>query len=285
MQVLSPQDFPAHLHEIPDKPKKLFVDGALPSPEYKFLAVVGSRKHTNYDKDACEKLIAGLAGYPVVIVSGLALGIDTIAHKAALAAKLKTIAIPGSGLGRQVLYPATNRGLAEEIIKSGGCLLSEYEADFRATDWSFPRRNRIMAGMCDAVLLIEAVEKSGTLITAKLAAEYNRDVYVVPGSIFSETSKGTNLFLRLGATPIRNSEDILEGLGIKPRSAESRLVEIKLEDLSPAEQKLYSLLLNPKSRDDLIRESGLSISEANMALSLMELKNLITESMGEVHKL
>lgn len=285
MQVLSPQDFPAHLHEIPDKPKKLFVDGILPSPEYKFLAVVGSRKHTNYGKDACEKLIAGLAGYPVVIVSGLALGIDTIAHKAALAAKLKTIAIPGSGLGRQVLYPATNRGLAEEIIKSGGCLLSEYEADFRATDWSFPRRNRIMAGMCDAVLLIEAVEKSGTLITAKLAAEYNRDVYVVPGSIFSETSKGTNLFLRLGATPIRNSEDILEGLGIKPRSAESRLVEIKLEDLSPAEQKLYSLLLNPKSRDDLIRESGLSISEANMALSLMELKNLITESMGEVHKL
>jgi DNA processing protein len=142
-----------------------------------------------------------------------------------------------------------------------------------------------MAGMCDAVLLIEAVEKSGTLITAKLAAEYNRDVYVVPGSIFSETSKGTNLFLRLGATPIRNSEDILEGLGIKPRSAESRLVEIKREDLSLAEQKIYSLLLNPKSRDDLIRESGLSISEANMALSLMELKNLITESMGEVQKL
>ena len=210
-RTLKQSELPERLLEIPQPPKEIYIEGTFPvGDDLKFLAVVGSRKHTNYGKDACEKLIAGLKGYPVVIVSGLALGIDSVAHRAALDNGLKTIAIPGSGLDRHAIHPQTNVGLAERILKNGGCLLSEYKPDFRATLWSFPQRNRIMAGLSHAVLVIEEEEKSGTLITARLATDYNRDVLTLPGSIFSKSSNGTNMLLRMGATPIRHSADILE---------------------------------------------------------------------------
>jgi DNA processing protein len=143
-----------------------------------------------------------LAGYPIGIVSGLALGIDAFAHEAALRAGLYTLAVPGSGLGDQVLYPASNRRLADRIVDGGGGLLSELSPDTRAALWTFPQRNRLMAGMCAATLLIEAGEKSGTLITARMAVDYNRELLVVPGSIFSPTSRGCHQFLKLGATPV-----------------------------------------------------------------------------------
>ncbi len=186
MNVLTPEYFPEKLKQIPDAPKKLYVEGVLPSEDTKILAVVGARKHTPYGKEACEKLIAGLAGYDICIVSGLALGIDAVAHKAALDAGLKTIAVPGSGLDRSVLYPITNKRLAEEILHAGGALLSEFEPKTIAAPWTFPQRNRIMAGLADAVLVVEAELQSGTLITSKYATEYNRDVLAVPGSIFSK---------------------------------------------------------------------------------------------------
>ena len=187
----------------------------MPKGDAKFLCVVGSRKYTDYGKEACQKLIAGLRGHNIVIVSGLALGIDGIAHRAALDAGLTTIAIPGSGLNPSVLYPSSNRQLAEKIIESGGALISEFEPMFKATTYSFPQRNRIMAGISHATLIIEAEIKSGTLITSRLATEYNRDVATVPGSIFSKTSEGPNMLLRLGATPVSSSAHILETLGFK----------------------------------------------------------------------
>ena len=210
IDTLSREEFPPALLEIPQVPEKLFVAGELPNPsEYYYLSVVGSRKYTSYGKEVCERIISGLAGYPICIVSGLAMGIDGIAHRAALDAGLRTIAVPGSGLDQSVIYPRTHLGLAKEIIENGGTLLSEYEPDFRATPWSFPQRNRIMAGLSQGVLIIEAEEKSGTLITARMALDYNRNVFTVPGPIFSATSKGTNNLLRQGATPIPSAKNFL----------------------------------------------------------------------------
>lgn len=285
IKKLSPNQFPSALKEIADPPKELYIQGNLPDEqESVFLAVVGSRKYTSYGKDVCEKLIEGLRGYPVVIVSGLALGIDSIAHKKALEVGLKTIAIPGSGLDQKVLYPATNIQLARKIIEHGGCLLSEFEPDFRATTWSFPQRNRLMAGISRGVLIVEAEERSGTLITARLATEYNRDVYTIPGSIFSPNSKGTNMLIRLGATPVTSSEELLDALGFQPNQSLDKARDKQLEDLSPEEKEVMELLREPLSRDELIQTMKKSISELNSLLSIMEIKGLIKEELGEIRK-
>lgn len=281
VRTLLLEEFPRLLQEINDPPEKLFVQGALPDDDtHKFLCVVGSRAYTPYGKEACEKLIAGLRGYPVVMVSGLALGIDGIAHRAALDAGLTTVAVLGSGLHPSVLYPGAHRGLAEKIVEKDGALLSEFEHDFRATTWSFPQRNRIMAGLSHAVLIIEAQEKSGTLITARLATEYNRDVGIVPGSIFAKNSAGPHLFLRLGATPITTCNDLLVLLGFDPEKEQNAAREQALRDASPNEQKVLTLLATPLSRDELIRALALPTSAANILLARMELNGLIVERLG-----
>lgn len=277
IKILLPKDFPPLLAEISDPPKKLHIIGEMPKDGF-FLAVVGSRRPTPYGKQACEKLIEGLAGFPITIVSGLALGIDTIAHESALRTGLKTIAMPGSGLNEEVLYPRTNKILANRIVDAGGALLSEFEPNFKPALWSFPQRNRIMAGFSHAVLLIEATIKSGTLITARLATEYNRDVLAVPGSIFSENSTGTNFFLRLGATPIRNSADILDHFGLK--SAEKEKADI--ESMSEDELTIWKILATVSEKNELIAKSKLPTERASVALSLLELKGYIDESMGTV---
>jgi len=227
-------ELPAALREIPQPPEYMYQIGDLPDPEeYTYVAVVGARKHSSYGREACESLIAGLAGRPICIVSGLALGIDSLAHNAALKAGLPTVGVPGSGLDPSVIYPASNRGLADEIIRKGGALLSEHEPTTKAMAYMFPSRNRIMAGMSRAILVIEAAEKSGTLITARMALDYNRDVIVVPGSIFSPVSNGCNWLIRLGATPVRNSDDILDALDMIPN--EQKI--LPLDDLPDIERK------------------------------------------------
>ncbi|MFA6050084.1 MAG: DNA-processing protein DprA [Candidatus Paceibacterota bacterium] len=272
--------FPLELFEIPEPPKELYVRGDLPPPTYIRLAVVGARKFTSYGKEACRKLILGLQGSPVTIVSGLALGIDVIAHEAAIEAKLPTIAIPGSGLGEKVLYPRSNVALAHKILRSGGALLSEMAPEERAQIWSFPRRNRIMAGISKAVIVIEAERKSGTLITARLATEYNRDVLTVPGSIFSANSEGPTLLMRLGATPVATSADILDALGItgKPQVKQKGL----FDDLGNNEMIVYKHLSSPLSRDELLAATELSLENLNSAITLLELKGAVKESQGKV---
>ncbi|TSC85183.1 MAG: DNA processing protein [Parcubacteria group bacterium Gr01-1014_17] len=258
------------------------MEGPLPPEEYKWLAVVGSRRYSQYGREACEKLIAGLYGHPVVIVSGLALGIDCIAHRAALEAKLKCVAVPGSGISRKVLHPSANRPLAEKILEDGGALLSEFPPEFRATLYSFPQRNRVMAGLSDAVLVIEAEKKSGTLITARLASEYNRDVLTVPGSIFSGATEGPHLLMRLGATPVRNADELLVALGFKAIS-DSERKNRNYSDCSPEEIKILELLTVPMERDALIAAAKLPVSKTNAVLSLLEIKGFISEGMGEIH--
>lgn len=284
IRILSNEEIPPQLLEIPQPPKTLYIRGTLPPQDAIYLAVVGSRKYTSYGRDICEKLVRGLAGYPIVIVSGLALGIDAIAHKKALEVGLTTIAFPGSGLDNSVLYPRTNLNLSQEIINAGGCLISEMKPDERATLYSFPQRNRLMAGISKAVLIIEAEEKSGTLITARMALDYNRDVLAVPGSIFSENSKGTNRLIRQGATPITTSEEILEALGFTIEKQEQSTRE-KYADCGHDEKKILELLREPMERDEVVRASGMDIATANALLSIMEIKDLIREELGEIHKI
>lgn len=272
-------NIPYRLREISDPPKKLYIQGNFPDEEMKFLTVVGSRKHSTYGKMVCEKLIEKLAGYPIVIVSGMALGIDSIAHQSAIKAGLKTVAVPGSGLDPKVLYPKSNFSLSRKILEAGGCLLSEFEPDFKATNWSFIQRNRIGAGLSDAVLLIEAEEKSGTLTTARLATDYNREVLVVPGNISSPTSKGTNELLRLGAVPILKSADILEALGLVPKEPKEIVI-----DLPDEEYFIFKLLSEPKSKEELAMLCEKPISEVNILVSMLELRGLIKEVDGKVHR-
>src|SRR3989344_1516436 len=269
---------PPLLREIADPPKKLYVRGKLPSTDWKWLAVVGSRAMTSYGRQACSHLISGLRGYPVVIVSGLAFGVDAAAHKAALEAGLPTVGVPGAGLDWSVVYPRADVGLAREILKSGGALLSEYEPELKAADYTFPQRNRIMTGLCQATLMIEAKERSGSLITARLTAEYNRELLVVPGSIFSAESRGTHQFLKLGATPVTSPEDILRALGIKVEEKQ----KVSRKDISEDEAQVLEIISEPCARDELIQVLGLPISEANILLSTMEIKGLIVEELGVV---
>ncbi len=280
LQQLSPSHFTL-LQEIPDPPKQMYLRGTLPPFDWKWLAVVGSRALSGYGKQACEHLIEGLRGYPIVIVSGLAYGADACAHEAALRVGLPTVAVPGSGLDYSVMYPRAHVTLAQEIIKAGGAHLSEFEPTLKATDYTFPQRNRIMVGLTHATLVIEAKERSGSLITARLATEYNRELLVVPGSIFSATSKGTHQFLKLGAGAVTEPNDILKALNIPMMDIVSPSC---LNDLSEYERRVLTILESPRTRDELIEALELPISEANVLLSTMEIKGLITETLGAVRR-
>ena len=278
IQKLNQKDFPLQLLEIPEPPKELWATGMLPSPSSTLLTVVGARKHSSYGKESCESLIAGLRGYDITIVSGLALGIDALAHRSALRAGLQTLAVPGSGLDERVLYPRTNIGLAREIVAGGGGLLSEFAPDTPAAPWTFPMRNRIMAGLAKATLVIEAEKRSGTLITSRLATDYNRDVFAVPGSIFSPLSAGPNMLITLGATPIHESKDILLALGFHILEKETE--EKDYSHLNDREQEVMKFLSTEKLRDELFAELNLSASEGNVLLMKMEIGLIMDSPLG-----
>lgn len=279
----NPDAWPEELREIPQPPKELYIVGAPPIKENRILAVVGSRAATTYGRDCCEKLIAGLAGYPITVISGMALGMDAVAHEAALKAKLQTVAFPGSGLHPAVLSPRTNHGLVKRILAAGGGLISEFEPTFPAAVWTFPQRNRIVAGIAHATLIIEAKEQSGALITARLALDYNREVLAVPGPIFSDNAKGTNKLLRQGAAPVTSSDDILEALGFNVEAKGS--ADPSLFDTLPDEEKrIMTLLFEPLARDELIAKLAKPAHETNVLLSVMEIKGLIKEEYGEIRR-
>ncbi|MFZ2167401.1 MAG: DNA-processing protein DprA [Minisyncoccia bacterium] len=282
IRELAREEWPAQLLEIPQLPKKLWVRGALPPEGTKLLAVVGSRAMTHYGQEACQKLIAGLAGYPISIVSGLALGVDACAHKAALAAGLHTIAIPGSGLDDSVIGPRTNLGLARDILSSGGALISEHEGNYVAHPYDFPSRNRIMVGMSDAVLMIEANQKSGTLITARLASEYNRDLLCIPHRIGDPHAFGPHLFIRLGAALVTEPVHILEALRIAPRESGER--GVAPSDLEDTELVIWDMLKEPKTRDEILRAATGGASDTLTALVALELRGLIKEEFGAWHR-
>ena len=277
---LNKKNFPPLLLQINDPPEKMRIIGDIPKTE-KYLAVVGSRKYSEYGKVVCEKIIEGLSGYSITIVSGLALGIDSIAHRAALRSNIPTIAIPGSGLDSKFLYPRNHRELAKEIVEKGGCLISEFFDNTPGYPSNFPQRNRIIAGMSHATLVIEAELKSGTLITSKYATEYNRDVFTIPNSIFSKTSEGPHMLLRLGATPITKSADIISALGLEVH--ENLFGKKNYSDCSSDEHEVIRILSEPLSRDEIIRRLDKPVYVTQTIIATMEIKGLVEESMGEIH--
>ena len=276
---MKPPSFPASLQEIPDPPKLLYIEGELPPETDTYLAVVGSRKMSAYGKRVCQQLVAGLRGSPIVVVSGLALGIDSVAHESALEADIKTIAVLPSGLADSAIYPAVHKNLAHRIVQAGGALISEYEPEEKPRHWTFLERNRIVAGLCRATLVIEAPERSGALVTAKLALEYNRDVFAVPHPIESETGAGTNALIRRGAVLIRSSEDILDSLNLVP---ESFVQTLPLADLSDEELLVYEALSEARDRGELQEITGLPQQKLNVSISLLSIKGVIAEELGKL---
>ncbi len=272
--------FPS-LTEIPQKPKHLYMRGTLENIKHKkIVAIVGSRACTSYGINACKSIIEGLRGYNIVIISGLAIGIDTVVHKTALEVGLTTLSFPGSGLDWKNLYPSMNKGLAKEILENGGALISEYPAETRGAIWTFPQRNRIVAGVADMVVVIEAPEKSGALITARLGTEYNKIVGTVPGNMYSESSKGTNWLLKLGAVPITSSADILKELGLEIKD-----VPVSSLLINEQEGRVLEVLTVPKTKDVLMEELGMSPADANIVFSTLEIKGLIRESYGMIERI
>lgn len=282
IRQLGKQEYPELLSEIPHQPNALYIRGVMPPPDSIYLCVVGSRSCTPYGRRMCAQLIAGLAKYPVVIVSGLALGMDAEAHKAALDVGLATVAVLPSSLDEQSMYPSANRALAHRILARGGALISETLEPYKAAIHDFPKRNRIAAGMSKAALIIEAGEKSGTLITARLALDYNREVLGVPHELDKETGKGVNRLLREGATLVRNSNDILLALGFEPDV--DPLQGVLPTDLSETECKIVAALNGSMARDELIESAELSAQEANIALSSLLIRGLIVERLGKIER-
>lgn len=281
---LAPKDFPHLIGEMPHKdiPKALFVRGAMPPEDYKLLCVVGSRACTPYGRRMTQKLLAGLANYPVAIVSGLALGIDGEALKAALDVGLPAVAVLPSSADDTSIYPATNRPLAQRILARGGALVSETKGPYKAALHDFPKRDRLMAGMSHATLVIEAGEKSGTLITARLALDYNRELLAIPHELEKPSGEGINRLLREGATLVRTADDILQALGLKPHE---RPVQATLPtDLTPAEFAVLECLEYPLVRDELIEQSQLSAQDAGIALTSLLIRGLIAERLGKIER-
>jgi DNA processing protein len=220
-----------------------------------------------------------MSGFPIVIVSGLAYGIDACAHRAALNNNIITIAFPGSGLNEKILYPAGHRQLANQIVAAGGALLSEFKDDQKAFPWTFPVRNRLMAGIADVVIVIEAREKSGSLITAREAADYGRTVMVVPGPIHDERCTGSNQLLFDGATPVLNANTILHELGFSVDAIQSTL---PLRTYTPDEQSIIDCLYEPQTRGELMQKLNMQMSLLNQKLTGLEIKGYIIETSGTI---
>lgn len=267
------ENFPACLKEIPSPPLLLYGRGDLRLlATGTLLAVVGTRRPTAYGLEAAEAITRDLAAMGITIVSGLASGIDAQAHQAALDEKGKTIAVLGSGLDYHSVFPAENRGLARRIAEASGLVISEYAPGTPARKENFPQRNRIISGVSPGVLVVEARERSGALLTARLALEQNREVFAIPGSIFSSTSYGTNSLIQQGAKLVRSAADILEELGIEYTKEKEKTLR---EGLEENERMIYQLLEEPLSLDTIKEKTGLSTAIIITSLSLLELKGAV----------
>lgn len=266
-------DYPSRLKEIYGYPPLLYVRGSLLPEDEWCLAVVGTRRATVYGRQVTEEIVADLARSKITIVSGLAKGIDSVAHHSALEAGGRTIAVFGCGL--DIVYPGENAELARRIMQQGA-LVSEYPLGTRPKADNFPRRNRIMSGLSLGVLVVEAGKASGAMITAHLALEQNREVFAIPGSILSPASRGTNHLIQEGAKLVRDYTDILEELNL---TAVAQQVEMKeLMPTSDTESLLLKQLgAEPTHIDEVCRSSGLSISTVSSTLAMMELKGLVKQ--------
>jgi DNA processing protein len=271
--TIDDENYPALLKETSGPPFLLYYKGILNDPRDKFsVAIVGTRKISPYGKQATEKITTELTRHGIAIISGLALGVDTVAHKSCLEEKGRTIAIVGSGLDKTVLYPPQNIALAEEIVSKGGLVISEYPPKTEPHKLFFPQRNRIIAGMSLGTLVVEAPLESGALLTAKIALDQNREVFAVPGNIFSENAVGPNNLLKLGAKPTTEAKDIMESLSLEHAESFVEAEKIIVGDTEEEKLILKFLTHEPIQVDDLKRETKLDSSLLSSTLTIMEMK-------------
>ena len=275
IQVLTSNDktYPRRLKEIYDFPPVLYVKGELKPEDEWSLAVVGTRRATVYGKQVTEEITADLARSKITIVSGLAKGIDTIAHRAALDAGGRTIAVFASGL--DIIYPSENERLAHDIMENGA-LISEYSLGTRPRAENFPRRNRILSGLSLGTLVTEAGEDSGAMITAHMALEQNREVFAIPGSILSPASRGANRLIQEGAKLVREYIDILEELNLMTVERQIEMREV-LPESENESVLLKQLSAEPSHIDEVCRRTGLPASMVSGTLAMMELKGLVKQ--------
>ncbi len=265
--------YPSRLKEIYDYPPLIYIRGTLLPEDEWCLAVVGTRRATVYGRQVTEEIVSDLAKSKITIVSGLAKGIDTVAHQSALETGGRSIAVFASGL--DIVYPAENANLARRIMEQGA-LISEYPLGTRPRAENFPRRNRIMSGLSLGVLVTEASETSGAMITANLAVEQNREVFAVPGSILSPQSRGTSHLIQEGAKLVSNSSDILEELNLTSLAQQLEMKQI-IPPTETESQLLERLSTEPTHIDEICRLSGLPTSTVSSNLAMMELKGLVRQ--------
>ena len=262
---------------MPDPPKKLFIRGKLPAKRVKTVAIVGTRKPSAYGHEIATKIASECAKNGIVVVSGLALGIDSIAHRAAIDSGGKTIAVLANGVDK--IYPRSHEDLGQKILQTNGAILSEYPNNTPARPWQFLARNRIVSGLADAVVIIEAASRSGTLSTANHALDQGKEIFAVPGNITSPLSAGCNQLIKNGANPLTSVEDLLDFL-IPDRfekqtqlfKGDTREENVVLEFLSKN---------GTTSSDTIIKQTKLSASEFNQAITMLELKGLVLNNGGE----
>ena len=275
INAVRPQDniFTNQLASIAKAPNTLYYCGELPSTPVKSVAIVGSRKPTPYGKSVTEKIVHALAEHNVTIISGLALGIDSIAHKAALKFNTPTIAVMARGLNG--IYPASHFSLSREIVKAGGALISTYPADMPAQPYHFLERNRIISGLSSIVIVTEAAVKSGTLNTASHALEQGKDVFAVPGNITSPMSAGCNRLIRQGAQPLIDTSDILSALGIK---SQKTTPQIPVRKNKTEQLIINAILAGAKDTNQIINTTNISPSSIFVTLSTLEIAGIIESS-------
>lgn len=277
-------DYPRRLKNCDDAPIIIYQKGDLSLNEFNFVAIVGTRDATSYGKKICEELVKSLVGTETVVVSGLAKGIDATIHQLCIDYGIPTIGVLGHGLDRT--YPAVHRKLAKEMERSG-CLLTEFIPGTQPDRENFPKRNRIVAGMCDATIVVESKVPGGSLITAELAFDYNRDVFAFPGDIFQKSSKGCNkLIAEQKAHLLQSGEEFLTfmswGLKKKPKSIQPKL----FHDLTETQIKITNALTNsPLQVDVLAARVELNASRLNTELFFLEIEGLVKSLPGKVYQL
>jgi DNA processing protein len=285
-------EYPKNLRNIYNFPKQLYVNGTLLESDDMAVAIVGSRRATIYGIETAEKLGFELAAKGVTVVSGMAVGIDSAAHRGSLRAKGRTIAVMGSG--HNSIYPPQNRKLYEEIA-AAGAVVTEYEDDMEPLPYNFPARNRIISGLSLGVVVVEAARNSGALITADFAAEQGRTVFAVPGKVSSATSSGANELIKDGARLVQTADDIMEELNITEIKLPDETKKADIENdiagktkayiynsLTEPERKVYKILNNePLYIDDIFRKTGLEQTKVSKVLLDLEMKKLIKELPGK----
>lgn len=272
-------DYPRLLKEIPSAPYLIYYKGDYDFNSRPLLAIVGSRKFTTYGQQVALSLARDLAGAGITVVSGMALGIDTFAHRGALEAGGQTLAVLGSSLEDSFIGPRTNFNLSRQII-ANGALLSDYPPGTQATAQTFPARNRLMAGLTTGTIVVEAAQQSGTLITANMALDFNREVFSVPGNIFSPVSQGTNSLIKQGAKIITGVNDILEELNLTDFRQEKKIQEII--PASKEEEIILQILSNePQHIDRIIKLSKINTSIVSSTLIILEMKGYIKDMGGQ----